>query len=215
MFSGIVEFQGHVLAVRRVHNLLQIDVEKPEEFDDLKVGDSICTSGVCLTVESFDDKRMTFALGAETLQVTGWTEASLLSGAPLNLERSLRMGDRIHGHLVSGHVDGTGEVVAVTDLGGSVLFEVRAPKELLRYVWKKGGWAVNGVSLTVNDVRGEGESGVVSHCLIPETLRRTNLARLKAGDRVNLEIDTVARGLVALLETHLETSPRLGSGERP
>lgn len=210
MFSGIVEFQGRVLAVRRVHNLLQIDVEKPEEFDDLKVGDSVCVSGVCLTVESFDNKCMTFALGAETLQVTGWTDA-FLSGAFLNLERSLRMGDRIHGHLVSGHVDGTGEVIAVTDLGGSVLFEVRAPKELLRYVWRKGGWAVNGVSLTVNEVRGDGESesGVVSHCLIPETLRRTNLAQLRAGDRVNLEIDTIARGLVALLEARLE------SGERP
>lgn len=200
MFSGIVESQGRVLKARSDRNLVFIEVERPTEFNDLRIGDSVCTSGVCLTVEAFDEKQMTFALGAETLKVTGWSQESL-SGASVNLERSLRMGDRIHGHMVSGHVDGTGEVVGVQDLGGSVQLDVRAPKELLRYVWKKGSWAVNGVSLTVNSV----EDGIVSHCLIPETLRRTNLGAIKKGDRVNLEIDMTARGLVQFLESGLES----------
>lgn len=201
MFSGIVEAQARVLKTRRDRGLVFIEVEKPVAFTDLKVGDSVCTSGVCLTIESFDEEQMVFALGAETLQVTGWNETSL-TGAAVNLERSLRMQDRNHGHMVSGHVDAVGEVVRVQDLDGSVQVDIRAPNFLLRYIWKKGSWAVNGVSLTVNAV----ENGIVSVCLIPETLRRTNLGAVKVGDRVNLEIDMMARGLVQFLETHLEAA---------
>ena len=195
MFSGIVETQSRVVAARRDRELVLIDVERPQDFNDIKIGDSIATSGVCLTVEKFDAKTMTFALGAETLKITGWSDKTL-NGAQVNLERSLRLGDRIHGHMVSGHVDATGEVVAIEDLGGSTRVDVRAPASLQGYVWKKGSWAINGVSLTINDV----QDGVVSQTLIPETLRRTNLAKLKVGDRVNLEIDMMARGMVAFLE---------------
>jgi riboflavin synthase len=196
VFSGIVETQSRVLSARRDRELVIIDVERPENFDDLSIGDSVATSGVCLTVEKFDSKTITFALGAETLKITGWTEAKL-QGAHVNLERSLRLGDRIHGHMVSGHVDATGEIAAVVDLGGSVRLDVKAPPQLLRYVWKKGSWAVNGVSLTINEVEGQ----IVSMTLIPETLRRTNLGELKKGDPVNLEIDMMARGMVAFLES--------------
>ena len=98
--------------------------------------------------------------------------------------------------MVSGHVDATGEIVAIEDLGGSTRIDIRTPQSLLRYVWKKGSWAVNGVSLTINTV----ENGVVSHTLIPETLRRTNLAALRPGDKVNLEIDMMARGMVSFFE---------------
>lgn len=207
MFSGIVEAQGRILSARvQEQSLVHIDVERPKEFNDLSVGDSVCTSGVCLTVEAFDDQKMTFALGAETLKITGWTRESLQNRF-VNLERSLRMGDRIHGHMVSGHVDGVGEVVAVTDLGGSVQVDVKAPADLLRYVWKKGSWAVNGVSLTVNSI----ENGVVSQCLIPETIRRTNLGAVQAGDKVNLEIDMMARGLVSFLESREQASGNSGS----
>jgi riboflavin synthase len=197
MFSGIVEAQGRVLAVRSAkgRGLVVIDVEKPSEFNDLRIGDSVCNNGVCLTVEHFDDQLMTFSLGAETLRITGWTPENLM-GASLNLERSLRMGDRIHGHMVSGHVDGTGVVTRVQDAGGSVFIDIEAPTELLHYVWKKGSWAINGVSLTINAVEGQ----VVGVCLIPETLRRTNLGQAKPGDRMNLEIDMMARGLVSFLE---------------
>lgn len=196
MFSGIVEAQGRVLSTRRDQSLVFIEVERPREFDDLHIGDSICSNGVCLTIEAFEPTKMTFALGAETLAITGWTEESLRNTS-LNLERSLRLGDRIHGHMVSGHVDATGLVVEVQDLGGSVRLDVQAPATLLRYLWKKGGWAINGVSLTINEIAGS----VVSHCLIPETLRRTNLGAIKSGERVNLEIDMMARGLVSYIET--------------
>ena len=199
MFSGIVEAKTKIL---RTHGsttdsggLVFIEVAKPAEFNDLTIGDSIATNGVCLTVEKFDDKTISFALGAETLSITGWNEKNL-KGQDVNLERSLRMGDRIHGHMVSGHVDTTGEVVGLRDDGGSLLLDVKAPASILRYVWKKGSWAVNGVSLTINSV----EEGVVGHCLIPETVRRTNLGALKVGDKVNLEIDMMARGMIAFLE---------------
>lgn len=196
MFSGIVETQSSVLSAWRDRDLVFIEVQKPTEFNDLKVGDSVATSGVCLTVESFTDESIRFALGAETLKITGWSEKSL-PGMLVNLERSLRLGDRIHGHMVSGHVDGVGKVTLVQDLGGSVQVDVQAPESILRYVWKKGSWAINGVSLTINEVQGQ----TVSQCLIPETLRRTNLGALKTGDQVNLEVDMMARGLVSFLET--------------
>lgn len=199
MFSGIVEAKTKILhthgSATDSGGLVFIEVAKPAEFNDLTIGDSIATNGVCLTVEKFDDKTISFALGAETLSITGWNEKNL-KGQDVNLERSLRMGDRIHGHMVSGHVDTTGEVVGLRDDGGSLLLDVKAPASILRYVWKKGSWAVNGVSLTINSV----EEGVVGHCLIPETVRRTNLGALKVGDKVNLEIDMMARGMIAFLE---------------
>ncbi len=234
MFSGIVEIQGRVLDARMGHaapgspaaqwalsagtdtnpsavslapsGLLFIDVERPETFTDIKIGDSICHNGVCLTVESFDQKKMTFALGAETLKITRWT-VEKLKGAMLNLERSLGFGDRVHGHIVSGHVDDVGEVVLVKDLGGSVQVDIRAPRHLLQSVWKKGGWAVNGVSLTVNDVT----SDTVSHCLIPETLRRTNLGQIRIGDTVNLEVDMMARAVASSLTQFLKAGIESGS----
>jgi riboflavin synthase len=195
MFSGIVEAQTTVLRTSRDLHIVRIVVEKPLEFNDLKIGDSIATNGVCLTVEAFDANSMIFALGAETLQVTGWT-AENLKDQRLNLERSLRFGDRVHGHMVSGHVDGIGELVASEDLGGCTRLDIRVPRELEPYIWKKGSLAVNGVSLTINSI----VAGVVSHVLIPETLKRTNLGCLKAGDKVNLEVDFLARGLLRALE---------------
>jgi riboflavin synthase len=195
VFSGIVETQSQILSARQDGELIRIDVEKPASFDDIHTGDSICSNGVCLTIEAFDSGRMTFALGAETLKITGWTLESLRH-ARLNLERSLRFGDRIHGHMVSGHVDAIGEVVTIKDLGGSTQVDIRAPKSLLPFVWKKGSWAVNGVSLTVNSVDGD----IVSQCLIPETLKRTNLGNLLPSARVNLEIDMMARGFINYLE---------------
>lgn len=196
VFSGIVETQSPILHVGREREIVRIRVARPAEFIDIRTGDSICSNGVCLTVEAFDKETMTFALGAETLKITGWNDANL-SGRRLNLERSLRMGDRIHGHIVTGHVDGTGVVVNVQDLGGSTQIDIRVPEELAKFFWKKGSWAVNGVSLTINSA----ENGLVSSCLIPETLKRTNLESLKAGDPVNLEVDSMARGLITFLET--------------
>ena len=211
MLSGIVEALSPVQSARVLSegggHLVQIEVERPREFDDIKNGDSIATNGVCLTVEKFNDRTIQFALGAETLQITGWS-ADELAASKVNLERSLRLGDRLHGHMVSGHVDGVGLVTRLNDDGGSVFFDVQTPRPLLRYVWKKGSWAVNGVSLTINSVS---EDGVVGMCLIPETLKRTNLGGLKPGDKVNLEVDMMARGMI----TFFENAPQLNSHAKP
>lgn len=224
MFSGIVEVKSRVLAAEMVAKgqqttseawpaLVRIVLERPSTFDDIKPGDSIACNGVCLTVETLTKRTMTFALAAETLAVTNWQihdDAKELVGRVINLERSLRMGDRIHGHWVTGHVDAAARVVEVTSLvevskeahthDGSIILAVEIPQALSPMVWKKGSWAVNGVSLTINSVEG----GIASHCLIPETLMRTNLQRVKPGDYVNVEVDVFARALAENIGNYLE-----------
>lgn len=200
MFSGIVEAQARIVSVVSEPGLVRIQVERPSSFDDLKPGDSVAVDGICLTVESPGDGPIQFALAAETLAVTGWTEASLM-GRAVNLERSLRVGDRVHGHFVTGHVDAMGEVTSASDDGRSRLLDVLAPASAAPYVWRKGSWALNGVSLTVNDVVPAAGGGViVKHCLIPETLARTNLRDLQAGSRATIEVDSTARAFLRALE---------------
>jgi riboflavin synthase len=208
MFSGIIEARAKVQQATQMPSLVQIRVERPREFDDIRLGDSVCTNGVCLTVEAFDADTMQFALGAETLAITGWSAAALL-GSHVNLERSMRLGDRIHGHLVSGHVDAMGSIKKITPEGGSIFIDIEVPEKLLAYIWKKGSWAMNGVSLTVNSI----ENNVVQVCLIPETLKRTNLGELKAGSPVSIEVDTVARGLIHALQ--LQMAEALKAQARP
>lgn len=196
MFSGIIETTSPILRAQNRGSVVEICVRRPSQFNDLHVGDSIAHNGVCLTLESFDDQHMIFALAAETLQVTGWTPNSL-EGTQINLERSLRMGDRIHGHLVAGHVDCVSEVKEVHEEGETRVLWIQIPATLSPFIWKKGSVTVNGVSLTVNAVEEKG----FSLCLIPETLKRTNLGSLKVGDKVNLEADYMARGLFHWLKT--------------
>lgn len=196
MFSGIVEAQSEIVSTSSQPGILRITVQKPVDFNDIKPGDSIAVNGICLTVENFDHAKIEFALAAETLRVTGWSEQSLKS-AKVNLERSLRMGDRVHGHFVSGHVDAMGRVEARRELGGSLELDISFPSQLKPYIWKKGSWALNGVSLTVNEVG----ANSASVCLIPETLERTNLSKLKTGDSVTIEVDPMARGLIHVLNT--------------
>ena len=171
--------------------VVEIRIQRPSHFNDLSIGDSICVNGVCLTIESFDQEIMVFALAAETLQVTGWSCEELLSKS-VNLERSLPMGARIHGHLVTGHVEGLGEVVSFTEEGESAFLKLSFPKDLAPYFWRKGSVAINGVSLTINQVEGQ----TLEVCLIPETMKRTNLGGLAKDHKVNLEVDSFARGIV-------------------
>lgn len=162
---------------------------RPEAFDDLKPGDSIAINGVCLTLESHDDQNLTFALAPETLKVTGWQPKPQ---DVVNLERSLKFGDRVHGHIVAGHVDAIGKVIGIQkDTDETYALTIDAPKDFLPFVWRKGSVAVHGVSLTINDVIGN----KFKVGLIPETLKRTNLKNLKIGDTVHLEADAMARAL--------------------
>jgi riboflavin synthase len=193
VFSGIIETTARVLECRERDGVLEVTVERPAAIKDLGIGDSVAVDGVCLTIERFDDRSMQFALGAETLRVTGWT-ADRLTEAPRNLESSLRFGDRVHGHLVTGHVDAQSTVNHTEPLGEGLRIVIDTPASLKPYVWSKGSIAVNGVSLTINAVT----DTTFAVGLIPETLKRTNLGTLGAGSMVNLEIDNFARGLVHL-----------------
>lgn len=201
MFSGIVEAVAPALHGESQAGLYRLTLARPESFSDIKGGDSIAVNGVCLTVETFDQNSMTFALAAETLKVLQWSPDSLLQ-RPFNLERSLRFGDRLHGHLVSGHVDSLGTVLRSEAEGESWFLDVQLPSALRSFVWKKGSLALHGVSLTINEIEGDR----VSVCLIPETLKRTNLGLMRPGDLINLEPDLIARAVVRALETGVQTS---------
>lgn len=196
MFSGIVESVQPILKSETLDNAYRIVVRQPEEFNDIKNGDSIACDGVCLTVESFNGQEMTFALAAETIKVLEWKPESWL-GKKLNLERSLRFGDRIHGHLVTGHVDSLGKVLRADLLGESFFLDVEVHANLLPYVWQKGSITLNGVSLTVNEVKDQR----VSVCLIPETVKRTNLGDLKLGSSINVEPDYMARAVLRAIQS--------------
>jgi riboflavin synthase len=196
MFSGIVESQSAALSCEALPGAYRLRLERPTDFTDIRTGDSVSVDGVCLTVEALDQESLTFTLAAETVRVLRWNMDSA-KGRRFNLERSLRWGDRIHGHMVSGHVDSLGEVVRVEHAGESLFIDVRLQPSLLAYVWPKGSIAIHGVSLTVNTVIGD----VISVCLIPETQKRTNLSALKVGDLVNIEPDPMARAVARVLET--------------
>ncbi len=195
MFSGIVEIKSSIVAVLSSPGLITIKVEKPSQFNDIKPGDSIAVDGVCLTLEAFDSNSMTFSIGPETLRVTGWTPEGVLHRV-VNLERSLRLMDRIHGHLVTGHVDISTRVISAEREGDTLKLAIEIPVQLRPYFWAKGSVAINGVSLTINQVTAE----FFTVGLIPETLKRTNLNQLKSGDRINLEIDNMSRAFVRQME---------------
>ncbi len=226
MFSGIVESVQPILSAEKSfansssqaspkHGeassieesfVIRIQVQRPTDFDDIKLGDSIANDGVCLTVEAFDVNWIQFALAAETLQVLQWNSflrnPQALIGRKLNLERSMRLGDRIHGHLVTGHVDSLGQVVRSEAQGENWFLDVQVSASVLPFVWRKGCVTLNGVNLTVNQVAlaADKQSAVVSVCLIPETIKRTNLTFLSVGDRLNVELDYFAKSLEKMLE---------------
>ncbi len=182
MFTGIVQAIGSIIQL----NPLVVECATLD-MGDVKVGDSICVQGVCLTATATTPRAFTADVSGETLRVT----TGLDRPGPVNLEKSLALGDRLGGHLVAGHVDGVGEVSAFAD--GRLT--VRAPKELARYIARKGSICIDGVSLTINRV--EGEAFEVQ--LIPHTLEVTTLSRLQPGSRVNLEVDLIARYVERLL----------------
>ena len=191
MFSGIVETTSTVRSTQADAALVRITLDRPQTFDDIKIGDSVAVNGVCLTLEMFTSTTMTFALGPETLKITGWS-AEGVKERVVNLERSLRLSDRVHGHLVTGHVDAGAQIIQIERKGETQWMVLETPDGLRPYIWYKGSVTLDGVSLTVN----QAESGKFQVGLIPETLKRTNLGLLKPGARVNLEIDNTARGLV-------------------
>ena len=186
MFTGIIQAVGKIGAVSPTSGGVRIGLDSGGlDLNGVKLGDSIAVNGACLTVVGLAAPRLAFDVSRETLAcVAGFT-----AGAPVNLEKALRVGDGLDGHIVSGHVDGIGSVVSVTAEGDNRRIAFEVPRELAKYVARKGSVAVNGVSLTVNAV--EGCTFEVN--LIPHTLAHTNLGVLAAGAKVNIEVDTLAR----------------------
>ncbi len=188
MFSGIVETTSQLLNVEQGQQVYRIFLQRPQEFDDLKIGDSVAVNGVCLSVEMFDAAKMQFSLGHETLQILKWQKEDW-QNRPANVERSLKLTDRIHGHLVTGHVDSLGQVLRSEKVGENWFLSVRISQTLRPFVWKKGSVTLHGVSLTINELQDD----VLEVCLIPETQKRTNLILFKAGDMIHLEADYMAK----------------------
>jgi riboflavin synthase len=194
MFTGLVEALGRVTAVVPEPPGLRLVVDAGEIAPDAALGDSICVSGCCLSVVVVDGPRLAFELGPETLLRTSL--GGLATGARVNLERSLRLADRLGGHLVTGHVDGRGRLAAKEVAGDWVNCRFSAPAPLLRQMASKGSVAVDGVSLTLVDVNAD-TFGVA---LIPHTLAVTTLGGLAVGDEVNLETDLVFKYVARWLE---------------
>ncbi len=200
MFTGIVTALGEVRSVKpRAGNLHRITIACDYPRAELIEGASIACSGVCMTVVGAgeEDGRAWFAVdaAAETLALT--TVGRWRHGSKVNLERPLKFGDELGGHLVAGHVDGLANVIAREDLTDMARFALRAPAELSRFIAPKGSVTLDGVSLTINDVTGEAFSVLI----IPHTLKVTTFGALRQGDDVNLEIDTMARYAARLMDT--------------
>lgn len=195
MFTGIITDVGMVRSIRETNRDRRFEIETAFDLSSIDIGASISHAGCCLTVVEKGANWFAVEVSGETLSKTTldqWRE-----GSPVNLERAARLGDELGGHIVSGHVDGLGEVLSVSQEGGSHRVRIRVPKPLHRFVAPKGSITVEGVSLTVNDV----EDDVFGVNLIPHTWDVTTLGRLTPGAKVNLEIDMLARYLARWQET--------------
>jgi riboflavin synthase len=193
MFSGIIADVGIIECTEDRNGGLDLSIiTRALGMEDVQLGDSIAVNGVCLTVVKIEGNRFSVNVSRETLNCT----VGLVQGVHVNLEKALRLADRLDGHLVSGHVDGVGEVVEFTDLDESWKLSVRIPQSLAKYIAVKGSITLNGVSLTVNQVKDD----VLSVNLIPYTLEVTTLNELRAGDKVNVEIDLIARYVERIMQ---------------
>jgi riboflavin synthase len=202
MFTGIITGVGRIAAIHDLGSSLdhgkRLTIEAPPGYlDDVGLGDSIALNGACMTVTTFTpaQSQFTIDISAESLDKT----AGLDQPGPINLEKALRAGDRLGGHIVSGHVDGVGHVSHFAQVGESWELRILAPHGLAKYLAYKGSITINGVSLTVNQVRDQAQGCDISINLIPHTVQNTALGQLQTGSRVNLEIDTVARYVERML----------------
>jgi riboflavin synthase len=187
MFTGIIEAVGEITRAIPMEGGLSLRIASGSlDLSDVKIGDSIAVNGTCLTVTSASGDSIHVDVSRETLLCTQGLDQP---GGRVNLEKAMRLDDRLGGHLVSGHVDGLGEVIELKPAGQNCLLTIRAPASLTKYIARKGSITLNGVSLTVNRIAGE-EFEVN---LIPHTLEKTTLRELKPGNSVNLEVDMLAR----------------------
>ncbi|QXW26166.1 riboflavin synthase [Acinetobacter johnsonii] len=193
MFTGIIESLGKVASVQNVGGDVRLRIETDLDMSDVHLGDSIATNGICLTVIDWGDNWYAADVSRESLNRT--TLGSWKAGHSVNVEKAMLPTTRFGGHIVSGHVDAIGEITVVREDARSLYFEVAAPAEIAKYLAEKGSITVDGVSLTINHLRGN----ILSLNLIPHTAERTNIGTWKAGVKVNLEVDVLARYIERLL----------------
>ncbi len=199
MFTGIIEAVGTVNEIKSSEKGLSIQVSIPPSFDDVKVGDSISVNGVCLTAKTISPERFSADVSQETVSKT--TLGGTKPGNTVNLERALRLSDRLGGHIVSGHIDGTAKLNDKRSEGESIRLRFSLDKELLRYVITKGSIAIDGISLTVNEVIDSG----FSVNIIPHTAQNTTILGKKVGDDVNIEVDVIGKYVERLLDKGKES----------
>ncbi|MGA9874302.1 MAG: riboflavin synthase [Solirubrobacteraceae bacterium] len=196
MFTGLIADLGSVSSVERDADGATLEIST-SLADELSVGDSVAVNGVCLTATVVDDGGFRAQAMRETLRRSSLE--GLQAGSPVNLELALRADGRLGGHIVQGHVDGTGTVEGIREEGFARVLSIEVPHELTGYLVGKGSVAVDGVSLTVSELRDDG----FSVSLIPETLTRTNLGGVQTGDRVNIEVDILAKHVEKLMEARI------------
>ncbi|WP_459910790.1 riboflavin synthase [Desulfotomaculum defluvii] len=194
MFTGIVEEIGTIRGISKGPNSAGLHILGSKVLENTRIGDSIAVNGVCLTVTTMGEGTFTADVMAETLSKTNLRD--LRSGSPVNLERALRLGDRLGGHMVSGHVDGVGIIVGKEKFDIATIVTIQAPPQVMKYIIKKGSVAIDGTSLTVVDF--EGDKFQVS--LIPHTAQATVLGSKKVGNSVNLESDIIGKYIERLLQ---------------
>ncbi len=195
MFTGLVEDLGRIERCDRRSDALVIHVASKVIADAaLKLGDSIAVDGVCLTVTEFSAGHFQVLAGAETLRKT--TLNTLRVGSVVNLERAMRVGDRLGGHIMQGHVDGLATMKSRRDLGANLEFNFEPPRELLRYIIAKGSITIDGISLTVNRLEGN----CFSVALIPHTVEKTSLSQKSVGQKVNIEVDVIGKYVESLMQ---------------
>lgn len=200
MFTGIIQSIGQIESITPTGDDVKLNIHVGSlDMSDVKIGDSIAVNGVCLTAVTFNSTSFQAHVSRETLNCT----VGLDSRREVNLEKALRLCDRLGGHLVSGHVDGVGQVVRFEPAGDCWLLMIRAPHALSRYISVKGSIAIDGVSLTVNTV----EQDTFSMNLIPHTIQHTTLRHLGIGSRVNLEVDLIARYVERMTQWGAEGEP--------
>jgi riboflavin synthase len=194
MFTGIIENKGRVLRLEYRGLGKRLVLEMPQDLTDVQLGDSININGVCLTIADKKGQAIEVDLSSETIQ--GTTMGDLKEGDSVNLERALKLTDRLGGHIVTGHVDGIGVIVEKRRESDSVHLRIRIPKAILRYIVQKGSIAIDGISLTVNECQDE----EIQMALIPFTIERTTLVTKKVGDRVNVEADILGKYVEKMLD---------------
>ena len=204
MFTGIILGQGIISGVRPKGEGLEFTISPKFMLEDPLIGESIAVNGVCLTATQITDAQFSVDVSHETLRRT--TLGELRQGVRVNLERALRLSDRLGGHIVSGHVDGVGTIVARRDLRQFMEFEVRPPQPLLRYIIEKGSIAIDGISLTVNALTDHS----FTVAIIPHTAKITTMGMRRPGDRVNLEVDLVGKYIERLVAPWKERAQARG-----